>query len=161
MKNIKRDAIKEDLLFSALPAVITLFVGLVVSMLYAADSIVIKILALVDQPRSIANFSLQNFTGLFLVISGFIILITAQTTLGKFYSSSVVIRNNHQLITHGIYRYTRNPIYLGVIFVFFGIPIFVSSLLGLLIMSALIPIFLYRIRLEERLLLEEFGDTYL
>jgi protein-S-isoprenylcysteine O-methyltransferase Ste14 len=161
MKNIKRDAIKEDLLFSALPAVITLFVGLVVSMLYAADSIVIKILALVDQPRSIANFSLQNFTGLFLVISGFIILITAQTTLGKFYSSSVVIRNNHQLITHGIYRYTRNPIYLGVIFVFFGIPIFVSSLLGLLIMSALIPIFLYRIRLEERLLLGEFGDTYL
>jgi flagellar biosynthesis protein FliQ len=48
MKNIKRDAIKEDLLFFALPAIITLFVGLVVSMLYAADSIVIKILALVD-----------------------------------------------------------------------------------------------------------------
>lgn len=96
--------LKKTCFFFALPAVITLFVGLVVSMLYAADSIVIKVLALVDQPRSITNFSLQNFTGLFLVINGFIILITSQIMLGKFYSSSVVIRNNHQLITHGIYR---------------------------------------------------------
>lgn len=105
-------------------------------------------------------FSFQNFLGLFLLITGFIILITAQITLGKFYSSTLVIRNDHQLITYGIYRFTRNPIYLGGIIVSFGIPVFASSLPGHLIMSALNPVILYRIRLEERLLIEEFGDSY-
>ena len=42
----------------------------------------------------------------------------------------------------------------------FGLPDSASSLYGLLIMSALIPVLLYRIRLEERLLIEEFGDAY-
>ncbi len=44
--------------------------------------------------------------------------------------------------------------------VLIGVPVFVSSLYGLLTMSALIPIFLNRIRMEERLLTEEFGDDY-
>jgi len=71
-----------------------------------------------------------------------------------------VIREDHQLITHGIYRYTRHPVYLGVIMAILGLPIFASSLYGLLIMLVLIPIFLYRIGMEERLLTEEFGDAY-
>ncbi len=141
--------------------VIILFAGLVVSKLYDPDNLAIKIVGLINEPKSIANFSLQNIAGSFLLITGFIILFTAQITLGKFYSSTVVIKSDHQLITHGIYRYTRNPMYLGVIFIFFGIPVFASSLLGLLILSALIPILLFRIRLEERLLTEEFGVSYL
>jgi protein-S-isoprenylcysteine O-methyltransferase Ste14 len=41
-----------------------------------------------------------------------------------------------------------------------GMPVFAGSLHGLLTMSALIPVLLYRIRIEERLLTEEFGDAY-
>ncbi len=41
-----------------------------------------------------------------------------------------------------------------------GVPVFVSSLYGLLIMSALVPVFLNRIRVEERMLTDEFGDSY-
>ena len=41
-----------------------------------------------------------------------------------------------------------------------GAPVYASSYYGLLIMSALIPIFLNRIRIEERMLTEEFGDAY-
>ena len=35
-----------------------------------------------------------------------------------------------------------------------------SSLYGFLTMSTLVPIFLNRIRMEEKLLTEEFGDEY-
>jgi protein-S-isoprenylcysteine O-methyltransferase Ste14 len=42
-----------------------------------------------------------------------------------------------------------------------GLPVYASSLSGILIMSALIPVFLLRIKIEERLLIEEFGDAYL
>jgi protein-S-isoprenylcysteine O-methyltransferase Ste14 len=72
----------------------------------------------------------------------------------------LVIREDHQLITHGIYRFTRHPVYLGVIIALIGVPVFTSSLYGLLTMSVLIPIFLNRIRMEERLLSEEFGDAH-
>jgi protein-S-isoprenylcysteine O-methyltransferase Ste14 len=42
----------------------------------------------------------------------------------------------------------------------FGAPVYASSLYGLLTFSVLIPIFLNRIRIEERMLTEEFGDAY-
>lgn len=160
MKNIKRNSIREDLIFFAFPAILIFSAGLVVSTFPTSESWVVKILHMVNDPRSIARLSITNFLGLFLAIAGFIILITAQITLGKSYSSTVVIRYDHQLITHGIYRFTRNPMYLGLLSFSFGIPLFSSSLLGLLIMSALIPVVFYRIRLEERLLIEEFGDSY-
>ena len=49
---------------------------------------------------------------------------------------------------------------MGAIMVCIGIPVYASSLYGLLTMLALIPVFLIRIRLEERMLTEEFGDAY-
>ncbi len=87
-------------------------------------------------------------------------MITGQATLWRNYSQTVVIREDHQLITHGIYRFTRNPMYLGGIMVITGLPVYVASLYGFLTSLVLIPIILNRIRLEERLLTEEFGETY-
>jgi protein-S-isoprenylcysteine O-methyltransferase Ste14 len=49
---------------------------------------------------------------------------------------------------------------MGVIIAIIGVPVYVSSLYGLLTMSALIPLILNRIRMEERLLTEEFADAY-
>jgi protein-S-isoprenylcysteine O-methyltransferase Ste14 len=94
------------------------------------------------------------------MIIGFTIILVAQVTLWRFYSSTLVIKEDHRLITHGIYRLTRHPIYLGNIMFFIGVPLFASSLYGLLILSALIPVFLNRIRIEERLLTDEFGDAH-
>ena len=63
-------------------------------------------------------------------------------------------------LVHGVYRFTRHTIYLGVIMVSIGVPVYVSSLYGLLTMSDMIPLILNRIRIEERLLTDEFGDAY-
>jgi len=86
--------------------------------------------------------------------------VISQVTLWKNYSGTVVIREGHQLVTHGVYHFTRNPLYLGVIVALLGLPMFASSLEGVLTIAALIPIFLIRIRLEERLLAEEFKDQF-
>ena len=83
-------------------------------------------------------------------------MIGGQITLKRNYSGTVVIREDHQLITHGVYRLTRNPIYLGGIMVVTGLPVYAASMNGFLISLLLIPIILNRIRLEEELLTEEF-----
>jgi protein-S-isoprenylcysteine O-methyltransferase Ste14 len=71
-----------------------------------------------------------------------------------------VIHKDHKLITHGIYRFTRNPIYLGFLMVFTGLPVYSNSVYGFLTMPLFIPIFLNRIRMEEKLLTEEFQDAF-
>ena len=80
----------------------------------------------------------------------------------KNYSGTVVIHEGHELVTHGIYRYVRNPIYLGLfIALIAGLPLYVASLRAFLVSLLLIPIVLNRIRLEEQLLTEHFGEPYL
>jgi protein-S-isoprenylcysteine O-methyltransferase Ste14 len=59
-----------------------------------------------------------------------------------------------------MYGYVRHPIYLGVICVTTGIALFTTSLLGLIVLWGVIPFFLRRIRLEEHMLLDEFGPEY-
>ncbi len=147
---IVRNAIREDMLYFALPGLLVFTAGLVVS---ASD--------LVRRQGSLYVLSVHCVGGLALLIIGLIIMIVSQATLWRNYSSTVVIREDHQLITHGIYRFTRNPIYLGAIMaVCFGIPVYTSSLYGVLTMLILIPIILNRIRMEEKLLTEEFGDAF-
>ena len=146
---IVRNAIREDVLCFALPWIFVMFAGMGVS---AWD--------LVRQQGSLNIQSVQNYVGLALIIIGLTIMLVAQITLWRSYSATLIIREDHQLITHGVYRLTRHPIYLGAITGLFGVPVYVSSLYGLLIMLALIPVFINRIRMEERLLTDEFGDAY-
>jgi protein-S-isoprenylcysteine O-methyltransferase Ste14 len=157
---IVRNAIREDVLYFAIPALLVFTAGLVVSAWDGYDGLVGKIGELGRQPGSLYLLSVQNILGLALFVVGLTTAIVAQITLFRNYSGALIIREDHQLITHGIYRFTRHPVYLGVITAIIGIPVFISSLYGLLIILALIPIFLNRIRMEERLLTEEFGDAY-
>lgn len=115
---------------------------------------------LVRQQGSLYTLSAQRVVGLAPIVTGLAVAIIAAGTLRRFYSSTLVIREDHQLITRGIYRFTRHPTYLGAIMVCIGVPVQASSLFGFLTMSALCPLFLRRIRIEERMLIEEFGDAY-
>jgi len=157
---IVRNAIREDMLYFALPAVLVFTAGLVLSARDGWDGLVVTISDLVRQPRSLYMLPVQSIIGLALIVIGFTVLLVAHITLRQFHSSTLVIREDHQLITHGVYCFTRHPIYLGVIMVTIGVPVYASSLYGLLTMSVLIPVFLIRMGLEERMLTEEFGDAY-
>jgi protein-S-isoprenylcysteine O-methyltransferase Ste14 len=155
-----RNAIKEDMLYFAIPALFVFTTGLVVSSLDGNGRLMNKLWELVSQREKLNSLSAPKILGLALFISGLTTAIIAQITLKRSYSGTLVIKEDHQLITHGIYRFTRHPVYLGVIIGVIGLPVYASSMYGLLIMSALIPIFLNRIRMEERLLIEEYGDAY-
>ena len=155
-----RNAIREDILYFTLPAVLVFSTGLAVSARDGSVDLWVDIWDLVRHPGSLFLLSILNIVGLALIVIGFIILLVAHITLRRFHSSTLVIREDYQPITHGIYRFTRHPIYLGAIMVCIGVPVYVSSLYGLLTMSALIPLILFRIRIEERMLTDEFGDAY-
>lgn len=104
--------------------------------------------------------SALNVLGGTMVLVGVALNVTSALTLGSFYSSTLRTREDHQLITRGAYRYIRHPIYFGTLLVTVGVSVFAGSLLGFLVMSLLVPLFLRRITLEEVMLQEEFGEQY-
>ena len=157
---IVRNAIREDLLQFAVPGIIVLISELLFCVSDGLSGIWGTLWSLIKHPQTLSRFSAQSILGLALFVIGLTTMCVGQVTLFRNYSGTVVIRENHQLITHGIYRFTRNPMYLGLIMVFVGLPVYGASLYGFLTSLVLIPIILNRIRLEEKLLTEEFQDAF-
>ena len=122
MKHTKKHAIRDDLRNFAIRALLIFSVGLFVSF-FGTDSFALKMEAIIRHPARISQLTAQYMIGLTLFLVGFVILITAQISLGRSYSSTLVIREDHQLITHGIYSLVRHPKYLGVIQVSIGMPV--------------------------------------
>jgi len=109
--------------------------------------------------KMIYRFGMVNAVGLVLFLIGVVIRIVGKRTLGKYYSYGLRTLPNHRLIKHGIYRHVRHPISLAAIIYSVGIPLFLS-LSGFLLMLGLIPLILYRIKIEEKMLIDKFGDEY-
>lgn len=110
--------------------------------------------------KMVYRLGTANAMGLGFFSIGVSIRIVARRTLGKHFSSGLKMSQEQELIEHGIYRHVRHPAYLGSLLLSPGIPLIFSSLYGLLLMLGLVPCFVYRIRIEERMLLKRFGERY-
>lgn len=101
-----------------------------------------------------------NLTGAALIVVGVTIRRLAKKDLGPFFSSGLKTSAEHKLVTTGIYRNIRHPAYLGNLLANWGIPLLFGSVYGFAIMLLLVPCFVYRMRIEEKMLVERFGEAY-
>ena len=65
-----------------------------------------------------------------------------------------------QLVTDGIFQYMRHPHYTSLLIVGFGLAFFFFSLFALLIAVIAIPIMIWSIVDEEKLLIKQYGNEY-
>jgi protein-S-isoprenylcysteine O-methyltransferase Ste14 len=106
--------------------------------------------------------SLIALAGLGLLILGIIIRWTAIRDLGKYFTSTVRITENHRLIRTGMYEHLRHPAYTGALVAHVGLGLAFTNWYSLALSS--IPFFvaaMYRIHVEEQVLVAEFGQEYL
>jgi len=157
---LKRNSIKKDIVYFMIPGFIFFVLGIASSARDGWDKNLFSLIGLLLQPQELLLLSTENIIGVALVSVGLLILFVAAGTLRMNYSSSLVIRKNHKLVTHGIYRFVRHPVYFGAGLICAGIPIYASSTLGFVLMAVLGLIVLNRIKMEEALLIEEFGEKY-
>jgi protein-S-isoprenylcysteine O-methyltransferase Ste14 len=82
-------------------------------------------------------------------------------TLGKQWSLAARVLEGHKLITAGPYSIVRNPIYTGMFGMLLATGLAISHWVGLLIAIGLFAIgTVIRVRSEERLLREAFGEEF-
>ena len=102
-----------------------------------------------------------NSAGIIPLASGIAINISADRTFKNYGTTVKPFEESKVLITSGIYRYTRNPMYLGMVMILTG----VAFLLGALSPFIIIPIFTIIIDrvfidTEEKMLDQRFGSKW-
>jgi protein-S-isoprenylcysteine O-methyltransferase Ste14 len=99
--------------------------------------------------------------GLVLMCAGIALRQWAVTTLGRFFTIDVRVEAGQTVVEDGPYRWVRHPAYTGLILVFLGFGLALGNWAAIAI-AFFVPIagLVYRIRFEERALLEGLGEPY-
>src|SRR5262244_1787682 len=101
-----------------------------------------------------------RWIGVVLFAAGGALRIWPVFVLGRRFSGLVAIQPGHTLATSGIYSVIRHPSYLGLLVNSLGWALAFRSGVGVLLTALLLPPLIARIRAEERLLRNEFGEQY-
>ena len=115
-------------------------------------------LEFIPQKQIIKVSSLSFLVGFLIIIIAFIVLLAAIKDLGRNLSPFPRPINNSKLVTKGIYRFTRHPMYYSLIFISFGVFITKLSIYYLLLSTSLILIIKFKIDLEEQYLKNKFKN---
>ena len=113
------------------------------------------------QQQIIQASSFSYFLGILIIIIAFIIILVSIKDLGKNLSPFPRPINNSNLVTTGIYRFTRHPMYYSLIFISFGVFIKKLSIYYLFLSISLGLIIKFKIALEEQYLKNKYKNYLL
>lgn len=101
------------------------------------------------------------YIGVVTLIIGILLRYWAVLSLGRFFTVDVTIREAHKLKTDGLYKYLRHPSYAASLLSFIGMGITLNNWFSFaLIAIGILSVFMYRIKIEEKVLAEHFGVAY-
>ena len=103
-----------------------------------------------------------NLLGILLLIAGLLISMNGSNKFKKIGTTVMTFDEPEKLVIDGLYKYTRNPMYLGFVLFLFGLSIFLGSSTPFLIVILFIIITnRWYIKFEESMLIKKFGNEYL
>lgn len=110
------------------------------------------------------NYTLPEWAGwlgVILLVSSLIVFWRAHADLGLNWSPSLEMREDHTLVTRGIYAYTRHPMYASQWLWVFAQPLLLQNwIAGPIGIVAFSVLYFSRVGREEKMMLDHFGDEY-
>ena len=111
-----------------------------------------------------ANYSLPNWCGWTgAVLFGFSIwlLWRSHYDLGRNWTPTLGLRYEHKLITYGVFKYVRHPMYAAhLLWSIAQVMLLHNWIAGYSFLIAQVPFYLIRIKKEEEMMIEQFGAEY-
>src|SRR6188472_78799 len=95
-----------------------------------------------------------------LCVIGLAFALWARVTLGRNWSGIVTLKEGHELVERGPYRFVRHPIYTGILSMFFATALALGHLAGFAATLLMFASFWIKLRDEETLMLQQFPDRY-
>jgi protein-S-isoprenylcysteine O-methyltransferase Ste14 len=103
-----------------------------------------------------------TYLGIATLLFGIYFRAWAVNTLGKFFTATVQIKDDHQLIQSGPYQIVRHPSYTGAFLAILSSSLILNSWIGFIIaFLAMSYAYYVRIGIEERELIGKFQDRYI
>lgn len=99
-----------------------------------------------------------KITGVLVLIFSFVISITAQIQMGNSWRIGIDKKNKTMLVTKGLFKYSRNPFFLGVLLSLTGILIIIPNLLSIFTLAAGYFFMQIQIRLEEEYMIKNVPE---
>ena len=135
-----------------------------ISIIWVTIIVAISLAVLISKTVYLPIYSKPSvqYVGVIVIFIGIIIRLFAVFTLGRFFTVDVTIRQDHKLKKDGLYKYLRHPSYFASLVSFIGMGWTFNNWLSLLlIVVAILIVFINRIKIEERLLIQHFGSEYI
>ncbi len=111
-----------------------------------------------------ADYTLPTWAGVLgitLIFGAVLVFWRAHTDLGLNWSPTLEIREKHELITRGIYGAIRHPMYASQLLWSLAQTLLLQNwIVGFSSLIVFVPFYVMRVRAEEQLMLEQFGDQY-
>jgi len=114
------------------------------------------------------TWSLWRVLGIVLIVTGKVIEVWVREELRRKAKFSdwistieLQINQNHRLITTGLFKYIRHPLYSGVILQGVGWGVLSSSIYGSIFILIGLLFLIPRITIEENMLVDQFGEKYI
>ena len=98
--------------------------------------------------------------GVVVVAAGLGFSVWARRWLGRNWSGVVTVKQDHELIRGGPYAHVRHPIYTGILLGFAGSALARDEWRGVLAVAIAWLALWRKLKLEERWMIEQFGDAY-
>ncbi|MBP1705124.1 MAG: isoprenylcysteine carboxylmethyltransferase family protein [Chloroflexi bacterium] len=104
--------------------------------------------------------AIARLVGIAAVMAAGLLALWGLRSIGGAMSSQAEIRTDTRLVTTGAFGLVRHPLYLSIILIWAGASVALLSWFMAACTIVLVPLFVARSRLEERLLVDHFGDEY-
>ena len=100
------------------------------------------------------------WAGAVLTLGGLLFTVWARVHLGRNWSAYVTVKDGHELVTDGPYRFVRHPIYTGLLLAFAGSAVARGEWRGIVAVVLAFFALWRKSRLEEQWMRERFGSAY-
>ena len=104
--------------------------------------------------------AMVQLAGSLLLLCGIGLRAHGKIVLGRHFSHSLRVLNDHELIRAGAFRYIRHPAYLGTLLIVTGFSLYASVYAAAIIFAVALALILKRVHGEEKMLVDYFGESY-